>query len=209
MNQKLFWSVGEHATLRGIGRQVFWTYPTIVVQDSSDLIVLYLPAGVLGKNTDHRPTPKEVLSAEKINVVDHQWTRTDVLMLIVPEESFSTYIMWETGTKNIDCWYINLQEPIHRTNIGFDTSDNWLDIVINPDMSEWHWKDEDEFTEAQSVGFYSAEKAAEIWAEGEKAVQLITKERRTLYEQWKEWQPNPEWNLPKLSPDWHKRLPPL
>ena len=204
MNRESFWSAGEHATLRGISRQVYWTYPTIVVQDTSDLIVLYQPAGVQGKNTDHRPTPKEVLSSEKINLVDHQWTRTDLLMLIVPEESFSTYIMWETGTRNIDCWYINLQEPIRRTKIGFDTSDNWLDVVISPDMDEWHWKDEDEFTEAENVGLYSAEKARDIWAEGERAVHLVTKERRALYEQWKEWQPNPEWEFPKLSPDWHK-----
>jgi uncharacterized protein len=205
LNQKLFRSAGEHATFRGIGnRQVFWTYPTIVVQDTSDLIVLYLPAGVLGKNTDHRPTPTEVMSTNVFNVVDHQWTRTDVLMMIVPEESFSTYIMWETGTKNLDCWYVNLQEPIRRTSIGFDTTDNWLDVVISPDMSEWHWKDEDEFKEAQKVGLYSTEKVAEIFAKGERAVRLITKERRALYEQWKEWQVNPEWNLPMLSPDWQK-----
>ena len=79
-----------------------------------------------------------------------------------------------------------------------------LDVVISPDMSEWRWKDEDEFTEAQNVGFYSTEKAREIRAEGEKAVRLITKERRALYERWRNWQPNPEWEFPILSPDWQK-----
>src|SRR5690606_36976843 len=114
--------------------QVFWTYPTIVVQDTPDLIALYLPAGVLGKNIDHRLTPKEISSNTEINVVDHQWVKTDVLMLIVPEESFSTYLMWKTGTKELDCWYVNLQDPISRTSIGFDTTDHWLDVVISPDM---------------------------------------------------------------------------
>jgi len=204
LNQKLFWKTGECTTLRGVGYQVFWTYPTIVVQDTTELIVLYLPAGVLGKNTDHRPTPKELVSAEILNIVDHQWTRTDVLMLIVPEESFSTFIMWNTGTKDIDCWYINLQEPIRRTKIGFDTTDNMLDVVISSDMSEWNWKDEDEFTEAQNVGFYSPEKAREIWDAGEKAVELVTKERRALYEQWRNWSPNPKWEIPKLSPYWQE-----
>lgn len=204
MSKKLFRSTGEYATLRGVGAKVFWAYPTIVVQDSSELIVLYMPAGVLGKDTDHKPTPQELLSIGKIQISDSQWERTDVLILVVPEEAFSTYIMWETGTKNLDCWYVNLQEPIRSTSIGFDTMDNMLDVVISPDMSEWYWKDEDEFTEAQNVGFYSTEKAKEIWAEGEKAIQLIMNERRTLYEQWKEWKPNPEWELPKLSPDWHK-----
>lgn len=117
------------------------------------MIALYMPAGVLGKDTDHKPTPKELLSHAQINITDYQWNRTDVLFLIVPGDSFSTYIMWETGTKNLACWYINLQEPIRRTKIGFDTMDHMLDVVISPDMTKWKWKDADEFTEAQKVGF--------------------------------------------------------
>ncbi|MBN8583340.1 MAG: DUF402 domain-containing protein [Anaerolineae bacterium] len=204
MKTKSFWQSGASATLRGVGDKVYWAFPTIVVQDSPDLIVLYMPAGVLGKDTDHKPTTKELLSLDEIKIADYQWKRTDVLMLIVPGEAFSTYIMWEAGTKNLDCWYVNLQEPIRRTSIGFDTMDNMLDVVISPDMSEWHWKDDDEFAAAQKIGFYSAEKAHEIWAEGERAVQLITKERRDLYKKWEMWQANPEWELPILSPDWQK-----
>ncbi|MBK9208530.1 MAG: DUF402 domain-containing protein [Anaerolineales bacterium] len=104
-----------------------------------------MPAGVLGKNVKQKPTPKEYLVEDKIKIVDCQWNRTDVLFLIVPSDSFSTYIMWDTGTKNLDCWYVNLQEPVHRTKIGFDTMDNMLDVVISPDMTTWEWKDEDEF----------------------------------------------------------------
>jgi hypothetical protein len=205
LSKESFWLSGENATLRGVGSKVFWAYPTIVVQDTSDLIVLYMPSGVLGKDTDHRPTPQELLSfPNKINIVDCQWDRTDVLFLIVPGDSFSTYIMWKTGTKILDCWYINLQEPIRRTEIGFDTMDNMLDVVVNPDMTEWRWKDDDEFAEAQKIGFYSSEKAREIWAEGEKAVRLITSERRSLYKKWEKWQANPEWEIPRLSPFWDK-----
>ncbi|KXK11152.1 MAG: hypothetical protein UZ14_CFX002002961 [Chloroflexi bacterium OLB14] len=204
MNKRQFWEVGQSATLRGVGEKVFWAYPTIVVKDTSDLLALYMPAGVIGKDTDHKPTPQELFAIDKINIFDYQWVRTDVLILNVPTESFSTYIMWNAGTKDIDCWYVNLQEPVQHTRIGFDTMDNMLDVVISPDMNEWHWKDKEEFEQAQKVGFYSAEKAREIWATGEKAIQLITKERRVLYEQWKDWQPNPEWEFPKLSPDWQK-----
>ncbi len=204
MNPISFRQAGENATLRGVGVKVFWAYPTIVIQDTAELIALYMPAGVLGKDTDHKPTPKELLSAEKINIADCQWERTDVLFLIIPGESFSTYAMWKTGTNNLNCWYVNLQEPIKRTRIGFDTMDNMLDVVISPDMNEWKWKDDDEFAEAQKVGFYSSEKAHEIWAEGERAVKLVTSERRLMYEKWAAWQANPEWSLPKLSPLWDK-----
>ena len=204
MSQKPCWATGESATLRGVGSKVFWAYPTIVVQDISELIVLYMPTGVCGKNVDHKPAPRELLSADQIKIIDSQWKLTDVLMLIIPGEAFSTYIMWETGTKNLECWYINLQEPIRRTSIGFDTMDNMLDVVISPDLSNWHWKDDDEFAEAQNLGFYTAEKAREIWAEGEKAVRLVTKERRALYEQWEKWNADPEWVVPKLSPLWQE-----
>jgi len=82
--------------------------------------------------------------------------------------------------------------------------DNTLDVVISPDMSTWEWKDGDEFREAEKVGYYSAEKAREIWSEGERAVKLIISERRSMYEKWATWQANPEWSIPKLSPLWDK-----
>ena len=204
MNQKSYWLAGENSTLRGVGIKVFWAYPTIVVQDTSELIALYMPAGVLGKDTAHKPTPQEILAAEEIVIADYQWKRTDVLFLIVPGEAFSTYAMWETGTKNLDCWYVNLQEPIKRTPIGFDTMDHMLDVVIEPDMNKWRWKDGDEFSEAQEAGIYSKEIASKIWQAGEKAVRLITSERRSFYEKWATWQASPEWSLPKLSPLWDK-----
>jgi hypothetical protein len=195
---------GESATLRGVADKVYWAFPTIVVQDSPDLIVLYMPAGVHGKNVDHKPATSELFSLNKINVVDSQWTRTDVLMVIVPGDPFSTYLMRDAATKELDCWYVNLQEPIRRTPIGFDTMDNMLDVVFSPDMSSWRWKDDDEFIAAQTIGFYSAEKAAEIWAEGERAIRLITKERNDLYKLWETWQADPEWELPILSSDWQR-----
>lgn len=204
MKQKSFWLPGETATLRGVGSKVFWAFPTIVVKDNPDLIVLYMSAGVLGKNVAHKPTTQELFSQTEIEIVECTWQRTDVLMLIVPGEAFSTYIMWETGTKNLDCWYVNLQEPVRRTAIGFDTMDNTLDVVISPNMSEWRWKDGNEFNEAVNAGFYSCEKANEIWAEGERAIRLITVERRSLYESWEKWQVNSEWEPPKLSPSWDK-----
>jgi hypothetical protein len=196
---------GENATLRGVGSKVFWAYPTIVVQDTSELIVLYMPCGILGKDTDHKPTPQELVSSpDKINIVDCQWDRTDVLFLIVPGDSFSIYMMWKAGTKELNCWYINLQEPIRRTEIGFDTMDQMLDVVVSPDMNRWHWKDDDEFLEAKRLGFYSPEKAGEIWAEGERAVRLLTSERLSFYRKWENWQANPEWKFPQLSSDWDK-----
>jgi hypothetical protein len=198
---------GTGAALRGVGKKVFWAYPTIVVQDTPDLIALYMPAGVHGKDVDHHPTPDEFRTLVKIQVTDVIWQWTDVLYLIVPGESFSTYLMWKTGTRILKCVYINLQDPIRRTCIGYDTMDHMLDVVIDPDLSGWKWKDEDELAGAVRVGYYTPEEAACIRRNGEYAVSLITGERRQLYEQWMDWRPDPAWKLPLLPSRWDQMIP--
>ena len=203
MRKTSSWLPGESITIRGVGSKVFWAYPTILVQDTPDLIAFYLRAGTMGKNTSHRVAPTEMLDADIIEIVDHQWHRTDVLFLTVPGEAFSVYIMWEAGTRNLDCIYINLQEPLQRTSIGFDSMDNVLDVVIHPDMEQWRWKDEDEFEEAQRVGVYSPEKARQIRADGESAIDLVLSRRRGMYEKWKLWEVNPHWEIPALPPFWN------
>ncbi len=198
----MFRATGTPATLRGVGAKVFWAYPTTVVQDTPTLLALYLRSGTAGKNTEQRATPKELLSPEKIRVVDATWKKTDVLMLIVPGEAFSAYVMWAAETRHLDCWYINLQEPIRRTSIGFDTADHILDVVVSPDLSRWRWKDEDEFREAERIGLYSHEQAGRIREEGERAVRLLTSERRVFYEQWRGWRASGSWEIPHLPPEW-------
>jgi protein associated with RNAse G/E len=112
--------------------------------------------------------------------------------------------MWETGTRNLDCWYINLQEPFRRTRIGFDTMDLMLDLVVSPSMSTWRWKDADEFAEAERIGLYSSVQARAIRAEGERAIRLLTTQRRSLYEHWANWHADPEWEIPRLSSLWDR-----
>ncbi len=182
--------------LRGVGAKVFWAYPTIVVEDSSSLIALYLPSGAVGKDTETKPTPQELMKPERIRVVDYTWERTDVLMLIVPGDAFSVYLMWEAGTHVLDGWYINIQDPIRRTAIGYDTMDHMLDNVVSQDTAKWYWKDEDEFLEAEVIGFYSHEKTKAIRAAGERALALLTSERASFYRKWESWLPDPAWKTP-------------
>ncbi len=197
-----FRNSGTTATLRGAGIKIFWVYPTIVVEDNADLIALYMPAGVMGKNVSHRPTIEEMLTPENIEVVDHQWLRTDVLFLIKPEDAFCVYMMRDAQTKELDCWYINLQEPIRRTAIGFDTMDQMLDVVVSSDMDTWEWKDQDELAAAEKAGIYSKEEAQKIRLEAERAINLVLVENRSFYEQWQDWQPSPQWGLPEPHIEW-------
>jgi hypothetical protein len=127
-------------------------------------------------------------------------------MLVTPGSSHAIYVMWETGQTKLRCWYIDLQEPLRRTNLGFDTMDQLLDIVVSPDQSKWHWKDEDEFEEAIAIGVYSIEEAQSIRAEGERVINLLQTGQSPFCDGWEKWSPPTEWDIPTLPEGWDKTL---
>ncbi|HZU87611.1 MAG TPA: DUF402 domain-containing protein [Anaerolineaceae bacterium] len=196
-------SPASPALLRAIWRgSVAWALPAVVVQDSPGLVALFWRAGTWGKGVTRRVKPAELLAPAALTPVDWQWTRTDVLALIRPGESHSVYLMRAGGWAEQDCWYINLQEPLRRSPLGFDTMDQMLDVVVSPDFSRWRWKDEDEFAEGTRIGIYSPAQAGAIRAEGERAVRLLLGERRAFFEAWQRWTPPAEWQIPSLPEEW-------
>ncbi len=164
--------MGDCALLRGLGRgRIWWALPVRVVQDTPDLTALYWCAGSCGKATQKRPVVEDVVAGGDLPLVDWVWKDTNVLSLAIPGEAFSVYAMWVAETNELCCWYINLQHPLLRGASGFDTCDYLLDMVISPDRSEWHWKDEDEMQRSVMLGVFSKEKAQAIREEGERALQ--------------------------------------
>lgn len=89
------WTSGDPVVLRGVlRRRLWWALPVTVVHDDPDLIALYWPAGTPDKVPEQRLTPRELLSTEQVELVDRQWVKTDVLMLVTPggvgDSHFST-----------------------------------------------------------------------------------------------------------------------
>jgi hypothetical protein len=105
---------------------------------------------------------------------------------------------WNDATGRFLCHYVNLQAPLRRSPIGFDSCDQVLDVVVDPD-GRWHWKDEDEFEEALEAGLFHPAEAAAIRAEGERVIAQLPHLLPTGLEP---WQPDPSWPLPKLPPNW-------
>ena len=126
----------------------------------------------------------------------------DSLVLSSPGADHSVRLHWSSDRREFLEWYINLEVPHKRTPLGFDFMDQALDIVASPDLTEWRWKDEDEFDEAQALGLISEERARELRAEGEHVIELM-KARKTPFNQgWESWRPDPAWPIPQLPAGW-------
>jgi uncharacterized protein len=190
------WSPGDVALVRFIRYgQVRRATPHIVVADDGELAVLYVPLGAPGKAAVGDGSPIRGQADRRWALRDHVWDRFRVLRLFRPIELF-----WDGDTDEFAFWYVNIQEPVRRTTLGFDTDDLVLDLWIEPDGS-WRWKDEDELDEAVRLGRFEAVEAAEIRAEGERVLAAWP-----FPTGWEDWRPDASWQLPQLPPGWDEVL---
>lgn len=98
-------------------------------------------------------------------------------------------------------WYVNLQEPLRPTHLGFDFLDQELDIVVAPDLA-WRWKDLGHLEQAHSLGLYSAEQVQSIRQEGQRVVDRIRAKAVPFDESWNGWTPPQDWTAPGLPEGW-------
>ncbi len=108
---------------------------------------------------------------------------------------------WNDFHESLGCWYINLEYPITRTDRGFDYTDMILDIIVEPDLKNWRWKDADEFQEAVDLDMISPQEAKMFRAEGEKALKLL-RSGKSVFNAWEHWHPDPSWPVPVLPDGW-------
>jgi predicted RNA-binding protein associated with RNAse of E/G family len=80
--------------------------------------------------------------------------------------------------------------------------DHLLDIVVSPDLSSWHWKDEDEFSEALEHGVYSLREAKAIREEGEHVVNTLQDDNSLFFRDWEKWRPPSDWQIPAMPRNW-------
>jgi len=197
------WAPGHSVVLRRVWRRKLCLAVAVtVVRDTPDLTALYWHAGYPLSSVDGRLSPGDLLSAAGLDLVDGAWSGMDVLMLVPPGAAHAVYAMWESGHATFLGWYVNLQEPLRRTPIGFDTMDHWLDVVMSPDRSEWKWKDEDEFSEAVTVGVLSADEARAIRAEGQRVICQAQAGLAPFCDGWETWTPPTGWSVPVLRLGW-------
>jgi len=193
------WSPGDVVAVRFIRYgQVRRATPHIVVADDGDLAALHVPVGAVGKSAVSDGSPIRGQADRRWTLRDHVWDTFRVLRLFRPDVGHSIELFWDGDSDEFAFWYVNIQEPVRRTPLGFDTDDLVLDLWVEPDGS-WHWKDEDELVESVRLGRFEAPEAAEIRAEGERVLAAWP-----FPTGWEGWRPDPGWTLPELAPGWDK-----
>lgn len=179
----------------------------IVVRDEPGAIVTYMPLGSPTKRrTGQRgggPRGRQLLHWDG-GYADRPWERSDVVMIHRPGDGFSLWHAWDLAEPGRAWWYINLEEPWRRTAIGFDSRDLWLDLWSESPRMGWHWKDEDELAWAVDAGRCTAERAAAIRAEGERAISVIGRREPPFDVDWPHWRPDRTWSTPMLPAGWDR-----
>ncbi|MFG2294843.1 DUF402 domain-containing protein [Streptomyces sp. NPDC048603] len=208
------WAPGEHILWRyrdhapGLDGQVHICRPVTVVQDTGDLLAVWMAPGtecVKPVLADGSPVSREPLATRytaRRTTARSMWSGEGVLKLAKPGDPWSVWLFWGPGWEFRN-WYVNLESPRTRWDGGMDSEDHFLDIAVYPDRS-WQWLDEDEFAQAQRSGLMSPQDADRVRAAGLEAARLIGAWGAPFSSGWQDWRPDPSWKVPVLPEDWDR-----
>jgi len=134
----------------------------------------------------------------------HEYTwRNDTLRLMFPGACHSVSLFWEASgaTRRLLRYFVNMEEPFRRTEMGFDTQDHTLDVVVTPQLG-FTWRDEAELESHVALGFYTHELRAAVRAEGERVIEAIAQGAHPCLQGWAQWSPDPRWQVPAIPRTW-------
>ena len=160
-----------------------------IVEESAKSIALWIPAGSPAKV----PGDGLRIPGDDWELVDAAPKR-DQICIARPGRRHSVYVFWADDWK-VDHWYVNFEQPLRRSPVGFDTFDEKLDLIVKPDGS-YRWKDKDELEQAAALGLLDPE---EVRAEAERVL-----EEWPFPVGWEDWRPDPSWPVPQLPDGWDR-----
>lgn len=183
--------------------------PLIVVEDTLDRILLWMPHGTRRKvpvTPPHRLDPPNIhrrtidnLLHEDWELGEHLWDVSS-LWILRPDDWHSTWVSWLPDGSHIG-WYINLQRPMRRNQVGFEAMDLMLDVVADPELN-WRWKDRKEFDEIVERGIFAPELGRRLMSEALETITDLEQRRSPFGEPWPTWRPDPDWGIPELPVGW-------
>jgi len=197
------WAPGDSVVLRNTGFFVgeVWGTPHVVISDTEELVVLFRPEG----------TDWAVWLADERRYREVSPSRMDMLRLMYPGRSYAVELYFDTGRAppypdfvgegRFRGWKVNIEGPLRRTDVGFDTTDDMLDIFVRPDRS-YYWTDADELEYWVRHGGYTKADRARFFAAGREAQALISVGAAPFDDEWTDWRPPAGFRRPSLPEDW-------
>ncbi|CAM5724526.1 hypothetical protein SHIRM173S_07495 [Streptomyces hirsutus] len=131
-------------------------------------------------------------------LADAVWQETRLLLWKPPAATFSVNAFYTSaGLRN---WYVNFERPIARTGDGYDTFDLTVDLVIDPDLTDWQWKDEDEYAHVRRLGIVTDTEHQAVDAARGQVLAMLTERSGPFTDAaaWTAWRWNPAWPAPRL-----------
>ena len=195
------WSGGDVVVLREVWRGRVWSArAVVVVQDADTASILYLPDRARWKAAARGGELLRIPDGGAWELAERVWTKGPILSWAWPGVAHAVLLFFRPDWSAWN-WYVNLQDPLRRTAMGFDTVDHVLDAIVEPDGS-WRWKDEDELAEALARGAFTPAQADAFRAEGERGVRRILHREPPFDRDWTTWRPDPSWPSAELPPGW-------
>jgi len=193
---------GEAVALREIWNGRVWSArAAIVVEDREDQTTFFVPAEAM-RMAAVRDGAMLRIPQDGFELAPRTSGEAPALSFGWPDRWHGTLLFFHPDGRPRK-WYVNLQEPLRRTDVGFDYLDLKLDVIVEMEGS-WLWKDEDELAEAIAQGLVPAEDEARLRAEGERAVRRIVDREPPFDRDWRTWSPDPDWPAPALPDGWDR-----
>jgi hypothetical protein len=130
-----------------------------------------------------------------------EWTGPDVIVVMDPQARHATSLFRDRETGALQFWYIDIIRPVRRRGDRLDFIEHGLDVVVEPDLSSWHFKDADELEWQVREGIYSRAEAVALYTEGEDAVREL-RDRSVVLAEWLKWLPESSWEPPEMPDGW-------
>jgi hypothetical protein len=172
----------------------------IVVQDDEDQRILYTPNGIRLMLAGRAGKMLRLPEGEW-DLLERTWTKGPILSFSWASVGYAILLFFQPDWIPLS-WYVNIEAPLRPTELGFDTEERVLDVVVAPDLSTFQWKDEDELEEAVRRGLFSPGQAEEFHTEAERALQRLLGHEPPFDRDWTIWRPDPDWPIPVLPPGW-------
>ncbi|MEH0420548.1 DUF402 domain-containing protein [Streptomyces sp. B21-083] len=208
--------VGQTVVRRDVyrGGRVWSEQALRVVADTGEALVTACAPGAearwpapyaKARADDDRPVRKEAfdaMAAGEWELTDGRWQETELLLWKPPGVWFSVnaFFVPADGGRRLRNWYVNFERPMVRTAEGFDTFDLAVDLVVDPGLSRWQWKDEDEYAHVRRLGIITDTEHRAVDDARARILALI-EERSGPFTNaagWASWRWDPAWPLPCL-----------